>query len=81
MCFGIINRIVAAESLLECAKKEGNNRISFYLSHAIKAIKRYYSSKRYYSVLIASLDRYIFVAATHYFNNLKNFSLKEWWFV
>ena len=74
MCFGIINRIVAAESLLECAKKEGNNRISFYLSHAIKA-------GRYYSVLIASLDRYIFVAATHYFNNLKNFSLEEWWFV
>ena len=48
MCFGIINRILAAERLLECAKKEGNNRTSLYLSYAIK-------SGRYYSVLIASL--------------------------
>ena len=70
----MINGFVTAETLLECTHEEADDRIFFHANHAIKVGK-------YSSVVIASPDTDIFVAATHHFNKLKYFNLEELWFV
>ena len=75
MCYSIINSSVNTERLLECSHEEADDRIFFHVNHAIKV-------GRNTSVVIASPDTDMFVAATHHFNILKKyFALEELWFV
>ena len=74
MCYSLIIGFVTEEGLLECTHEEAYGRIFFHANHAIKV-------GRYSSVVIASPDTDIFVAATHHFNKQNYFNLEELWFV
>ena len=69
-CYSLINRFVTEERLLECTHEEADDRIFFHANHAIKV-------GRYSSVVIASPDTDIFVAATHHCNKLNLFQFRR----
>ena len=59
VCYSLINGIATAERLLESKQEEANDRIFVHANHTIKV-------GRYYSVVIASPNTDIIVAATQF---------------
>ena len=74
LCFSVIDGIVKAERLLECAHKEDDDRLLFHVNHAAKVAG-------FGSVAVTSPDTDIFVSAIYHFSKLMYFDLKELWLV
>ena len=49
LCIGIVNGSCYVQRLLQCSREEADDRVTFYLNHAVKISK-------FCSIVIASLD-------------------------